>query len=183
MAFLANLWVNYNGRGSDYAIRRGNMFQRVATTVTRERAEPARFEEMCRVDREEGVFSPRALAFRLRNIKGRPNCFRWVAFGFAAVVACYAMKLRYTWWIIHPIIFLVWGNRGGITFSASFLTGCLVKTLTIRYGGGRVYQELKPLFMGCILGEIGIAALIMIFNVGYYLARGVNPVRYTLFPG
>ena len=183
VAFLATLWVNYNGRGSDRYILRGrNLFRTIATVVMRERAEPARFAEMCRFDRGEGMFSLKALGFRLRNISGRPSCLPWLAFGFGAVVFCYVMKLRYNWWIVHPIIFLVWGNGGGVTFSASFLAGCLVKNLTIRYGGGRVYQNLKSMFMGCIVGEIGMAAAIMVFNVWYYFHYEVNPVRYYIFP-
>ena len=183
VAFLSNLWVNYNGRGTDRYILRGrNLFRRVATTVLREQSEPVSFDAMVRADRDEGPFSLRSLAFRFRNVAGRPSCLPWLAFGFSAVLLCYVMKLRYTWWIIHPIIFLVWGNGGGVTFSASFLAGFAVKTLTIRYGGGRTYQQLKPLFTGCIVGEIGMAALIMMFNVWYYFAFGVNPVRYYLFP-
>jgi len=181
-AFLANLWVNYNGRGSDYAILRGNMFNRIAATVQRERMEPKRFERMCRLDKNEGVFDWEAFAFRLRNVAGRRDCLRWVLFGFAAVVFCYYMKLHYRWWILHPIVFLVWGNSGGRTFSVSFLAGCLVKTLVTKYGGGRVYQRLKPVFFGFILAEICMASLIMLFNVWYYVHYGVRPVRYYIFP-
>ncbi len=183
LAFLVNLWVNYNGLGSDRYILRGrNLFRQVATTVLRERADPAGFAEMCRIDRGEGLFSLHALAWRLSNLAPRPSCLPWLVFGFGAVVFCYFMRLRFTWWMIHPIIFLVWGNGGGATFSAAFLAGSLVKSMIIRYGGGRTYQQLKPMFLGCIVGEIAMAAVIMLFNVWYYFHYGTNPVRYYIFP-
>ncbi len=186
VAFLMALWVNYNGRGSDsYALtwppRR--TFDRVASAVAEISREPGLLDKVCRIEKTEGVFSWEGLKFRMAHWSMKPGVLPWLLFGFLAVLSTYYMRLRYPWWMIHPVLFLTWRTWATLCFAASFLVGCVIKAAVVKYGGGRVYQSLKPFFMGAIMGEIFIACSIMVFNVWYYFnTGGVNPERYFIFP-
>jgi hypothetical protein len=113
----------------------------------------------------------------------KPGVLPWLIFGMGAVLISYMMRLRFTWWMIHPVLFLTWGTWATLCFADSFLLGFAIKAAVVKYGGGRVYHNLKPFFMGGIMGEIFIATAIMIFNVWYYFHNGgVAPKRYFIFP-
>ena len=186
LAFLMALWVNYNGRGSDsYALtwppRR--TFDRVADAVAEIAREPGMLAKVEGLERSEGAFSFSGFAFRMRHWSVRPGVLPWLIFGMCAVFFSYLMRLRFTWWMIHPVLFLTWGVWASICFCHSFLVGFLIKTVVVKYGGGRMYHNLKPFFMGAIMGEAFIACAIMIFNVWYYFHFGcIQPKRYFIFP-
>lgn len=92
-------------------------------------------------------------------------------------------RLRFTWWLIHPVLFLSWGTWAAGRFAPSFLLGAVVKQVTVTYGGGAAYHRLKPFFMGAILGEVITACAVMTFNSWYYLhTAGVVPRQYFMFP-
>jgi hypothetical protein len=64
-----------------------------------------------------------------------------------------AMRLRFLWWPLHPVGYMVanvWGSQWwwGPLFVAWFL-----KSLVIRYGGLRLYQKTVPLAIGVIVGN------------------------------
>lgn len=64
-----------------------------------------------------------------------------------------ALRLRFWWWPLHPVGYLaanVWGSQWW--FMPLFI-GWLLKSLTIRYGGLRLYQKTVPLAMGVIVGD------------------------------
>jgi len=185
VAFLMALWVNYSGRGTDsYALtwppRR--TFDRVASAVAEISREPGLLDKVCRVEKTEGWFSLEGLRFRLEHWKIKPGVLPWLAFGIGAVLISYYMRLRFTWWMIHPVLFLTWNTWATRCFWASFLLGCLIKSAVVRFGGGKMYHRLKPFFMGGIMGEIVIAAAIMAFNVWYFFHTGDNPKNYYIFP-
>ncbi len=186
VAFLAAIWVNYNGRGSDgwglmYPPRM--TYDSVAAQVTRLRQEPGLLEKVVEMEKREGVFSPAALGFRLRHVSLQPGVLPWIIAGLVSVLACSFLRIRYTWWFIHPVLFLAWGNYATNMFSASFFFGSAVKWAVVKYGGGRVYQDLKPFFMGVIMGELAMGGVALAFNLGYFWVLGVKPVRYMFLPG
>jgi hypothetical protein len=56
--------------------------------------------------------------------------------------------------------------------------GWLFKGVILKYGGGKLFRTLKPLFLGLILGQIGCAGMWMVidfFNktIGNYIYIGV----------
>ncbi len=63
-------------------------------------------------------------------------------------------RLRFPWWPFHPMAFVFLGGWPGYFHYFSFFLGWLVKTLVTRYGGGRLYQQLKPLMIGVLAGTM-----------------------------
>ena len=58
-----------------------------------------------------------------------------------------------------------------------FLVGWAVKGLVVRFGGGKVYQQLKPLFVGIIAGEAAGRGRPIVFEIAYYFVTGETPGR------
>jgi hypothetical protein len=75
------------------------------------------------------------------------------ALGLAAVLVVSFLRLRFTWWPVHPVLFVVWGTCTVVPLTFSFLLGWLIKTCVTRFGGGESYRRLKPLFVGLVAGE------------------------------
>jgi hypothetical protein len=64
-----------------------------------------------------------------------------------------ALRLRFWWWPLHPVGYLaanVWGSQW---WCMPLFIGWLLKSLTIRYGGLRLYQKTVPLAIGVIVGD------------------------------
>jgi hypothetical protein len=93
------------------------------------------------------------------------------------------LRARFSKWPFHPIIFLVWLTYPASQFWASFLLGWAVKGLIVRFGGGKVYQKMKPFMVGIIAGELIVGLLFMIFGALYYARTGFAPSKFSVFPG
>jgi len=95
------------------------------------------------------------------NNPSSPNKLGWLCRISGAVVMFGLMFLhnRFIWWPLHPIGFTVgmvnWIENLWLTiFLAWFL-----KTLILRYGGPKIYENGKPFFFGLILGQYSAAGL------------------------
>lgn len=119
---------------------------------------------------------------RIKNIKPKP-LFLWAAgSGFFLVLLFAFLRLRFTWWPLHPLLFLVWTTYPiGVMFH-SFLIGWIVKKIVLRYGGNRLVQKLKPLMFGVIAGEVMGAVFFMVVGAIYYFWTGEKPTSYRFFP-
>ena len=98
------------------------------------------------------------------------------------VLLCSAGRLRFPWWPVHPVMFLVWNSYPGRTFGASFLVGWFVKSMVVKYGGARVYQRLKPLMFGLIAGEMLGGVVPIIIGLLYHLVTGDLPKVFSIMP-
>lgn len=114
---------------------------------------------------------------------GHTQDFLWMAFGIIGVVALSALRFRFLWWPLHPVLFLVWGTWTSMVVWMSFLFGWIVKELIVRYGGGHTYQRLKPLFIGLIMGEIAATTVTLVIGAIYYACTHDSPPTYHVFPG
>jgi hypothetical protein len=98
--------------------------------------------------------------------------------GFAIVVFLQAMRLRFIWWPLHPIGFLMLPTTPIDALWFSILIGWALKSLLLRLGGARLYQNAAPAFVGLILGECLSAGAWLLINLGLSLAglpyRAVN---------
>ena len=94
--------------------------------------------------------------------------------GLALVLVCSFLRLRHTWWPIHPVLFMVWGTCLVIPLTASFLVGWLIKTAVTRFGGGEAYRRAKPLFVGLVAGEFVAGIFWAVVGLVYYLHTGTN---------
>ena len=119
---------------------------------------------------------------RLANIQPAPR-FVWSAgAGFAAVLLFMFLRLRFTWWPLHPVMFLVWTTWPIQMFGASFFLGWILKTVVTRFGGTRLYRQCKPMMIGVVAAELLAGLIFMIHGGLYYAVTGLLPKEYRFFP-
>ncbi len=84
-----------------------------------------------------------------------------VFFGSGVIVAVFLsiMRARYAWWPLAPLGFALSGSWSMIVFWFPIFIAWLLKWGIVRYGGMKTYMNLKPLFLGLILGEFSQAVL------------------------
>lgn len=85
-----------------------------------------------------------------------PDLKGTAAVGAGAAVAVFLglMRLRFLWWPFHPIGYLAAFTWGMHLYYMPFFVGWLVKTLTVRYGGLRLYRKLVPAAIGLVIGDL-----------------------------
>lgn len=88
-----------------------------------------------------------------------------ITFGFAFTSLLSVLRLRYPWWPLHPIGYLMIPTYPGAHLWFSIFWGWLAKLLILRFGGSRLYVNAKPFFLGLIVGE-SLAA-------GFWLTMGI----------
>jgi hypothetical protein len=95
------------------------------------------------------------LASALANRHGpEPLAYLGIGAGVAIASGLIFMNRRFLWWGISPLGFVVASSENitGQIWSSVFL-GWLIATLIRRLGGLRVYLQLRPFFLGLILGD------------------------------
>ncbi len=119
---------------------------------------------------------------RLLHVRPNTPCVVGFAAGLLLVGVFTYCRLRFAWWPLHPVLFLIWHNYPGGVMAVSFLLGWFIKTVVTRYGGPRYYQKLKPFMIGLIAGDMlgGITALAS--GAITYLITGRPPMAYNFMP-
>jgi len=87
------------------------------------------------------------------------------SFGFVFTAVLSFLRLRFAWWPLHPIGYLMLGTFPIAHLWFSTFIGWLGKVLILRFGGARGYLNARPFFMGLIVGE-SMAA-------GFWLVMGI----------
>ncbi|MCE5325361.1 MAG: hypothetical protein LLG01_02995 [Planctomycetaceae bacterium] len=124
---------------------------------------------------------------RLTHMEPDKRCLIAVAVGFAAVILLAGLRLRYTWWPLHPIIFVLWGTWVMYETAYCFLIGWAIKTVATRLGAS--YSTLKTVMIGVIAGDLAGGLVWMVIGAIYYGVTGSRPVVpgtdswYMIFPG
>ena len=121
-----------------------------------------------------------------RFAEASPHRNGLIAFMTAAglVVLFSALRLRFTGWPLHPVMFLVWSTYAGDSFAQSFLVGWLIKVLITRFGGAGIYQKCKPLMFGLIAGEMLGGVIPMMVSLVYFIVTGGEiPKPFEIMPG
>ena len=82
------------------------------------------------------------------------------------------LRHRFTWWPLHPIGFPIAGTFAIVSYDwFSIFLAWLLKSITMRYGGVRLYRALLPFFLGLVLGEFATACM-WVFIDGYFGVEG-----------
>ena len=113
---------------------------------------------------------------RLALIRPDGDTVGLVLTGLVVVIACYLLRFRFAKWPLHPLFFVVLGTGCSRYAWLSFLLGWVIKTLIVKVGGGGVYRTVKPLFIGFIMGEFMIIALMLVVGMIYHAITGNNPI-------
>ncbi|MCE5279143.1 MAG: hypothetical protein LLG03_14075 [Planctomycetaceae bacterium] len=118
---------------------------------------------------------------RFTHMKPDKTCLAALAAGMAIVLIISALRMRFTWWPLHPILFLFWGTWAMGAFAFSFLVGWTLKLAATRFGVR--HATLKTFMIGVIAGDLAGGALWMIVGAIYWAVTGEAPKRYLVFPG
>jgi hypothetical protein len=163
VALPTAIWADYNnaaqGQGLRYACGTYDSAERAATQL----ALSGELEKVQQYDSWD----------RLRNMRPAARFIVAAGVGFVLLIACSAMRLRYTWWPLHPVIILGFGAWTIAKYAFSFMLGWLIKVSVTKLMGPTGYTRARPLMIGIIVGEIGCAFLIVAVNWVYYLATGM----------
>jgi hypothetical protein len=90
--------------------------------------------------------------------------------GAAFVLLLVWLQSSFVWWPLSPYGFLMGGTYmvNHMMWSSTFV-GWLAATIVLRYGGLRLFRELRPLFLGLVLGyyitKLPITVLSAVFGV------------------
>jgi hypothetical protein len=104
-----------------------------------------------------------------------------LTFGFVLTSVLSFLRLRYSWWPLHPVGFLMMPTFGAAHLWFSIMLGWLARALILRFGGAKFYLGAKPFFIGLIVGESIAAGGWLI--VGIVLsAMGVPYRPVTIMP-
>ena len=102
-----------------------------------------------------------------------------VGVGAAITAFLAAMRLRFAWWPLHPIGFLMYPTTPAQVIWFSLFLGWLIKALLLKFGGSSLYQSAKPLFVGVIVGECVAAGAWLAISIVLHLL-GVSYIAIDL---
>ncbi len=156
------LWADYHNAA---ALRRGgngaDIYDTAATAVN-ELSQSGKLEESL-------AYSP---VERLAHMRPSRNFWSAAGIGFALLLLCSALRMRYSWWPLHPVAMLfLFGGIG--RFAISFLCGWAIKASVMKYGGGAVYTKVKPMMLGLVVGDLGGGFLFLLVSYIYYAFTGL----------
>ena len=120
---------------------------------------------------------------RIRSIRPKRSFMIFMGSGFLLFTACALLRLRFSKWPLHPVLFLVWFTYPLMQFAWSFLIGWMIKSMVVKFGGGSTYQRVKPLMVGVIAGEMTVGLAFIVVGAVYYFVTGFPPKNFVIFPG
>lgn len=120
---------------------------------------------------------------RLSLISSTPKVWSFFFMGLFSVVVLYMLRFRFTKFPIHPLLFVIWGLYPSNMTWGSFLIGWFIKILVVKFGGGSVYQKLKPFFVGIISAELLVVGICLIVDFLHFLIFGTAAtVKFVVLP-
>ena len=175
LAVTVGLWANYNwGSTGDYwSLER--IPKNIFDTANREVSAVSLAGEL-------PVSEQLAPLQRVLEARPKPGFLAAAGIGFVVLLVVASLRLRFTWWPLHPVVFLLMATYPAMILGPSFLVGWAIKTVILRLGGQRVYDSAKPVMIGMIAGELLGAAIFVIIGGIYYTATGLPPETYGVFP-
>jgi len=105
-----------------------------------------------------------------------------VAAGAGIVLALSALRLRFQRWPLHPIGYIVADSYPMQAFWFSILIAWACKSIIMRLGGAALYQKLRPLFLGLVVGDTLATAFWIIVKIVLF-ANGIEGKAILLLPG
>jgi len=98
-----------------------------------------------------------------------------MASGAVVTIALMALRASFFWWPLHPLGYAICGSWSTIQFWFVCLLAWIFKSLTLRYGGIKLFNRLRPLFLGLVIGEFGMAVLFVVLNILFKVAAPSFP--------
>ena len=96
------------------------------------------------------------------------NLRGWIFTGIGGTAMGLLMWIqrRFLWWPLHPLGFAIGcagGWIGGVIWFSAFI-GWLFKVVILKYGGPRLYRQVRPFFLGLILGQAVVAGTWLVID-------------------
>ena len=100
--------------------------------------------------------------------------FDWKAptfFSLGVIVTIFLTIMRATfyWWPLHPLGYALAPSWSMMVMWSSFFLAWMVKGLILRYGGMRLFRQVRPFFLGMILGGFTMAVVWAIVSFATHL--------------
>jgi hypothetical protein len=103
-------------------------------------------------------------------------------FGFCFTALLSWLRLRFPWWPLHPIGYILLQSFPSQHLWLSVFIGWLAKQVTLRLGGSKFYLAARPFFLGLIVGESAAAGFWLV--VSFVLSLMGVPYRaINIMPG
>ena len=93
-----------------------------------------------------------------------PNWFGWLHTGIGAIIMGFLMfaQRMWLWWPLHPIGYPVSSVFKWMGYNA-FLAWTL-KSIMLKYGGPSLYNRIRPMFLGMIIGQFAIYGVFWVID-------------------
>lgn len=88
----------------------------------------------------------------------------FMGIGALIILSFTLMRMRFIWWSIHPVAYLMANSWTMSWIWFSIFVGWAVKWVILKYGGLHSYRKVFPLFLGLILGEFTTGAILNIIR-------------------
>ncbi len=107
------------------------------------------------------TYGPKDMAPRIAAELTGPRLDTWLFMGVGGGVMAALMWMRHhlLWWPFNPLGYAISANWKTGHIFASALIAWLLKLVILKYGGPRLYRNLRPFFLGLILGEVVAAGV------------------------
>jgi hypothetical protein len=99
------------------------------------------------------------------ELEHRPQAAGWLLLGAGICALLALLRTRFYWWPLHPLGYAMSASWTVIVFWFPMFVAWLLKLLTIRYGGMRLYAAVRPFFLGMIFGEFTLATIWTLISI------------------
>jgi hypothetical protein len=159
----------------------GGQRERLPRVRMRGNLEPAEYDiKVLQLMGDEGAKAASGFT-KLAHIQPSGKFLKYFALGGALVVICAVLRLRVSWWPLHPLPLIFVNTETMARFYVSIFLGWTIKMAILKIGGGRVCERSRPFFIGglfgCVMGAglwIGVAAI-------EYAITGIIPPNIEFF--
>ena len=90
--------------------------------------------------------------------------------GEAAVLSF--LRMRFTWWPLHPLGLAFQYTTGPRYYALSILMVWAAKLVIVRFGGPSMYEKAKPFFYGTVIGYCVGIAIIQVIDLIWFPGSG-----------
>jgi len=127
------------------------------------------------------INAPRGYFQHISSLLQYPRTTQWndvysMLIGGGVMFLLLFLRRTFIWWPLHPIGYAVGAVYSSYYLWSSIFIGWLIKYIILKFGGIRLYRNLRPLFVAMIVGEYIIVSIWMIIGmftgVGYFALPG-----------
>jgi hypothetical protein len=104
-----------------------------------------------------------------------------IALGAVIMAVLQGMSLRFSWWPFMPVGYLIVGTVfiGGTW--PSLMVGWILKVVVLKFGGPKLFEQVKPVAMGLIFGDALAAGLWVLISLCLAL-NGYDYIPVQILP-